>query len=95
VVQLSALQAQGVDTFWAKVLEFKTLQISNRKFDGRRQQQALSWMWERIEAGLKQAFDQHPTVKQLLPQFTQEVLAGRLAASTAARNLLSAQLSLG
>jgi LAO/AO transport system kinase len=95
VVQLSALQAQGVDTFWAKVLEFKTLQISNRKFDGRRQQQALSWMWERIEAGLKQAFDQHPSVKQLLPQLTQEVLAGRLAASTAARNLLSAQLSLG
>jgi len=95
VVQLSALQAQGVDTFWAKVLEFKTLQISNRKFDGRRQQQALSWMWERIEAGLKQAFDQHPTVKQLLPQLTQEVLAGRLAASTAARNLLSAQMNLG
>jgi LAO/AO transport system kinase len=47
-------------------------------------------MWERIDAGLKQAFAQHPAVRTLLPQLTQEVLAGRVAASTAARNMLQA-----
>ena len=88
VIQLSALHAQGVDTFWSKVLEFKALQSASGKFAARRRKQALAWMWERIDAGLKQAFAQHPAVMTLLPQLTQEVLAGRVAASTAARNML-------
>jgi LAO/AO transport system kinase len=90
VIQLSALHAQGVDSFWDKVLEFRHLQETNRRFTLRRQKQALSWMWERIDTGLKQAFAQHPAVKSLLPKLTQEVLEGRVAASTAARNMLSA-----
>jgi len=91
VIQLSALQGKGVDTFWAKVLEFKTLQLGNGKQAARRQSQALAWMWERIDVGLKQAFRQHPAVKTLLPTLTRDVLEGRMAASTAARNMLAAQ----
>jgi len=93
VIQLSALHNQGVDAFWAKVLEFKALQEANGKFASRRQKQSLTWMWERIDAGLKQAFAQHPAVKALLPKLTQDVLEGRLAASTAARNMLAAQIN--
>jgi LAO/AO transport system kinase len=91
VMQLSALQGTGVEAFWAKVLAFKALQLANGKQITRRQAQALAWMWERIDAGLKQAFRQHPAVQALLPQLTQDVLLGRLAASTAARNMLAAQ----
>ncbi|MBT3068222.1 methylmalonyl Co-A mutase-associated GTPase MeaB [Rhodoferax sp. U11-2br] len=91
VIQLSALQGLGVDAFWAKVLEFKKLQLSSGKQVTRRQNQALAWMWERIDAGLKQAFRQHPDVQTLLPKLTHEVLEGRMAASTAARNMLAAQ----
>ncbi len=47
-------------------------------------------MWERIDTGLKQAFRQQTQVQALLPQLTQDVLAGRVAASTAARALLQA-----
>ena len=90
-LQLSALNGQGVDKFWAAVNEFRTLQTANGKLALRRQQQSLAWMWERIDTGLKQAFRQHPQVQQLLPQLTQEVLEGRMAASTAARNLLLAR----
>jgi LAO/AO transport system kinase len=91
VMQLSALRVQGVDGFWAKVLEFKAIQAASGQFASRRQKQALSWMWERIDAGLKLAFAQHPAVKNLLPELTQAVLDGRVAASTAARNMLLAQ----
>jgi len=91
VIQLSALQGTGVEAFWAKVQEFHKLQTTNGKQVTRRQNQALSWMWERIDAGLKQAFRQHPDVQALLPKLTHEVLEGRLAASTAARNMLAAQ----
>ncbi|MBP9907006.1 MAG: methylmalonyl Co-A mutase-associated GTPase MeaB [Rhodoferax sp.] len=91
VMQLSALAGTGVDAFWAKVLEFKALQMTNGRQVNRRQNQALAWMWERIDAGLKQAFRQHPAVQALLPQLTNDVLNGRMAASTAARNMLAAQ----
>ena len=47
-------------------------------------------MWERIESGLRQAFRQDPAVQALLPQLTNQVEQGALAASTAARRLLDA-----
>ena len=89
-IQLSALKAQGVDQFWDAVTEFRTLQTANGKLHQRRQAQSLAWMWERIDAGLKQAFRQNPQVKALLPSLIDEVKAGRMAASTAARNMLLA-----
>jgi LAO/AO transport system kinase len=81
VLQLSALRGEGVDAFWAAVMRFKA----------RRQQQALAWMWERIDAGLKLAFRQDAAVREQLPRLTADVAAGRIAASTAARQLLAAQ----
>ena len=91
VMQLSALTGNGVDRFWSAVEEFRRLQQDNGLLAGRREKQALAWMWERIEAGLKQAFRSNPAVKQLLPETVAQVAAGRLPASTAARNMLSAQ----
>ena len=92
VVQISALLGQGVDQFWAAVTEFRQLQTANGRLAMRREKQALAWMWERIDAGLKQAFRAHPQVKALLPVLQADVAAGRVAASTAARNLLAAQV---
>jgi len=91
VIQLSALHNKGVDAFWASVTQFKTMQTANGRLAGRRQQQSLSWMWERIDAGLKQAFRKNPTVRAMLPALLAQVANGSLPASTAARNLLSAQ----
>ena len=45
-------------------------------------------MWERIEAGLRQRFREHPGVREALPPALQAVLSGRLAPSVAARRLL-------
>ena len=91
VITLSALKGEGVDGFWAAVQEFRRLQMANGRLAARRERQSLAWMWERIDAGLKQAFRQHPQVRELLPRLQQDVAAGRVAASTAARNLLAAQ----
>jgi LAO/AO transport system kinase len=90
VMQLSALTGAGVDRFWALVSEFRALQTANGRMAVRREKQALAWMWERIEAGLRQAFRQHPVVREQLPRLTDEVRSGRLPASTAARQLLEA-----
>jgi len=90
-IQLSALNGQGVDAFWAAVTEFKTLQTANGKLTARRKVQSLAWMWERIDAGLKQAFKQNPAVSALLPSLMAQVASGQIPASTAARHLLVAQ----
>jgi LAO/AO transport system kinase len=87
-IQLSALLGQGVDAFWNEVSQFRQLQTTNGLLQARRQQQALAWMWERIDAGLKQRFRAHPQVRDQLDSITAEVAAGRLPASTAARQLL-------
>ena len=89
VFQLSALLGRGVDIFWATVSTFRMMQVKSQKIEMRRQQQSLAWMWERIDAGLKLQFRQNTGVKSRLPQLTSDVLAGRVAASTAARSLLS------
>jgi len=93
VISLSALQGQGVDRFWTAVSQFQALQKANGEFESRRQRQSLAWMWERIDAGLKQAFKQNPAVRALLPNLTAAVLSGQIAASTAARNLLAAPVN--
>ncbi|MCW5237872.1 methylmalonyl Co-A mutase-associated GTPase MeaB [Verminephrobacter eiseniae] len=90
VIASSALHGQGIDTLWTAVREFQTLQMANGAFHTRRQNQALAWMWERIDAGLKQSFKNHPAVRRQLPQLSAAVQSGQIAASTAARHLLAA-----
>ena len=88
VLQISALHGQGVDGFWAAVQDYRQMQGANGRLVARREKQALAWMWERIDFGLKQAFRAHPGVSNALPVVTQSVAQGRLAPSTAARRLL-------
>jgi LAO/AO transport system kinase len=90
VIRMSALLGQGLDAFWATVSEFHTLQSGSGQFRARRQKQALAWMWERIEAGLQQAFQSNAAAQALLPTLTAAVQSGELAASMAARQVLAA-----
>jgi LAO/AO transport system kinase len=93
VIKMSALQGQGLDAFWEAVTTFQRLQTANGLLAVRRQHQALAWMWERIDAGLKQAFKNDPAVRAQLPLLTSAVQSGQMAASTAARNLLALHAS--
>ena len=89
VMRLSALNSSGLNELWEKVMRFQQLQIDGGQWHYRRQTQALTWMNERIQSGLKDAFIQHAGVAAALSHMQQEVLAGRIAASTAARQLLA------
>lgn len=88
VLRLSALKNEGVSEFWDEVLNFKKIQLANGEFADRRKSQAQSWMWERIEAGLKQRFNSHSAVQAQLPKLSSEVNQGVVAPSVAARRLL-------
>ena len=91
VMQLSALTGDGVDRFWTQVSEFRRLQQAGGRLASRRRHQSLAWMWERIEAGLKNEFRSNAAVRAQLPALMREVEQGRVPASTAARQLLQAR----
>jgi LAO/AO transport system kinase len=93
VVQLSALKAQGLERFWALVTQFRDRQTATGRLAARRLQQNKAWMWERIDAGLRTAFRQHPDVRSALPAVSAQVETGQLLPSIAARRLL-AQMGL-
>ena len=88
VLQLSALRATGLEDFWRVVADFHGRRQASGALQQRRHAQDQAWMWERIEAGLRQRFKQHAAVRAALPQINDDVKAGRLAASVAARRLL-------
>ena len=88
VITLSALEGKGVPELWDKVTHFEKLQKANGKFESRRKQQAGAWMWDRIDAGLKNAFRNNSQVQELLPILIAQVNQGTMAASAAARRLL-------
>ncbi|MBV8468790.1 MAG: methylmalonyl Co-A mutase-associated GTPase MeaB [Burkholderiaceae bacterium] len=88
-MQLSALKQLGLDQFWERVQTFRQMQADNGRFQSKRQQQAEAWMWERIHAGLRHQFSEAPAVRAVLNDTVALVLQGRLAPSTAARELLA------
>jgi LAO/AO transport system kinase len=88
VLQLSALKATGLAEFWQVVTDFRDAQQASGRLAERRHRQDQAWMWERIEAGLRDRFRQHPAVRAALPEITNDVRSGVLAASVAARRLL-------
>ena len=90
VMRLSALQGNGVPELWEKIQQFEALQKANGEFDARRKKQAGSWMWDRIDAGLKNAFANNVAVQELLPSLSAAVNQGTIAPSVAARRLLEA-----
>jgi LAO/AO transport system kinase len=89
VSRLSALKGEGIETFWQAVLAEAGRRRASGEFDQRRRSQALAWMWDNIHAELKHRFDQHPAVRSALARTAADVGAGRLAPSTASRQLMA------
>jgi len=85
VLQASSVTGQGVPEVWQAVLRQQAAQDR----DDRRHRQDIAWLHERIQAGLQQAFTDHAAVAARLPGLEREVRAGTLAASTAARELMT------
>ncbi|MDR7334649.1 methylmalonyl Co-A mutase-associated GTPase MeaB [Roseateles asaccharophilus] len=90
VLQVSALKAEGIAPLWDALTAQRDARIANGSWAAKRREQSLAWMWERIQAGLRQAFVAHPGVAERLQAATADVREGRTPASTAARQLLAA-----
>ena len=88
VLTLSALHNQGVTEFWTAVTDYRKALTASGEFAAKRQQQAMAWMWELIDSGLRSRFRNHPLVKQELPELARAVKEGSTTPSLAAQRLL-------
>lgn len=88
VLTLSALQKQGIADFWKEVTNYRAALTRSGEFDGKRRHQALAWMWDLIDAGLRSRFRAHPQVRDALPALARAVEGGATTPSAAAKRLL-------
>jgi len=89
VLQVSALKADGIAPLWGAICTQRDARQASGAWGAKRREQSLAWMWERLQAGLRQAFITHPGMAARLEAATAEVRDGRTPASTAARQLLA------
>jgi LAO/AO transport system kinase len=90
VLQVSALKADGIAPLWDAITAQRDARVASGAWAARRREQSLAWMWERLQAGLRQAFVAQPGMAARLEAATADVRDGRTPASTAARQLLAA-----
>ena len=88
VMTVSALHKEGIPEFWAAIEKYRSALTPTGEFAAKRQNQALSWMWQLIDFGLRQHFRHHPRVQANLPALTQLVEQGHTTPAGAAFALL-------
>jgi LAO/AO transport system kinase len=89
VLAVSALQKQGMTEFWENVERFHTTLSASGELAQKRRRQSLAWMWQLIEAGLRERFNAHPGVRENLPLLTRAVEDGQTTPAAAADALLA------
>jgi LAO/AO transport system kinase len=88
VITCSARAREGIAEIWEAVLEHNAWLASTGQLEGFRREQVKTWMYELIEQALREKFLQHDGVREKLPAYEQDVLAGRISPFRAARRLL-------
>lgn len=88
VITLSALHKEGIADFWEQVEKYQSALKPTGEFAARRRHQALSWMWQLIDSGLRRHFRHHPRVQENLPALTRSVEQGHTTPAAAAFALL-------
>ena len=89
VLAASALEGTGLSELWAQVqAHAEALQTAGR-WDERRGEQRVRWMWHLTEQQLLAGLRRNPEVRALLPDLTEQVRTGRLQPARAAAKLVA------
>jgi len=88
VLTASALKNEGIANFWQEIERYQAIMQQNGELESKRRHQSLAWMWNLIESGLKQAFNNHPAICRNLPDLSRAVESGQTTPAAAARQLL-------
>ncbi|MCF8151344.1 MAG: methylmalonyl Co-A mutase-associated GTPase MeaB [Burkholderiaceae bacterium] len=89
VLTLSSIRKEGLVEFWQVIEKFRSVLAASGEFETKRRHQALAWMWQQIDSGLRSRFRQHPAVKAALVELSVSVEAGTTTPAAAAQRLLA------
>ena len=84
----SALAPATLAALWEVIKTFIATTRESGAMAARRKHQSIEWMHAMIEEELRHRFFRNPRVKQLLPQFEQQVANQTLPAATAVRRIM-------
>ena len=88
VLTCSALSLNGVDDVWQTVLEHRQRLKVSGEFEIKRREQALDWLQELVDEGLRERFLRHPEIRRHFPRYRGEVARGETTPTVAASELL-------
>jgi LAO/AO transport system kinase len=86
---LGSRRKEGIEAFWTTIESYRDTLTASGDFAARRQHQALAWMWQQIEEGLRTRFREHAGIKAALPELSRAVEAGSVTPTAAAHRLLA------
>ena len=89
VLTLSAIRKDGLVEFWRVIERFRSVLAATGEFEAKRRHQALAWMWQQIDAGLRGRFREDPAVKTALAELSVSVESGATTPAAAAQRLLA------
>ncbi|MDO8788348.1 MAG: methylmalonyl Co-A mutase-associated GTPase MeaB [Sulfuritalea sp.] len=89
VLTLSALRKDGLVDFWLVIEKLHRTLTASGEFAAKRRHQALAWMWQQIDAGLRGHFRENPAVKSALAELSVSVESGATTPAAAAQRLLA------
>lgn len=84
----SALTGKGIEALWDCVLDHARITHDNGWFTHTRREQQRQWLQDMLNNGIRQLFDQDPSIQKRLGPLEQDVLAGRTSPFRAAQALL-------
>lgn len=90
VLACSAINGRGVPEVWTAIERFTESIRASGELDEARAQQATAWLWSEIGDTLLERFRADPSVTALVESVEEDVAAGRVSPTVAARRLLDA-----
>lgn len=90
VLTCSALQNVGIDQVWSAVEDCHSRLKDSGELLERHRQQRTRWLWNIIDDRLRQSIREHPIVRAIREDLEADVLAGKIAPESAARQILEA-----
>lgn len=84
----SAIEQKGLDKIWEHILSYRNITIQNGYFEHKRKKQAVQWMHECINMGLKTLIFEKCDIQQYQKILEQEVIQNKITPYKASRLLL-------
>ncbi|MFN4235060.1 MAG: methylmalonyl Co-A mutase-associated GTPase MeaB [Bacteroidia bacterium] len=84
----SAIERIGLDKIWEHILAYRNITFRNGYFEYKRKEQAVQWMHECINTGLKTLISEKSDIQQYQKTLEQEVIQNKITPYKASRLLL-------